>query len=76
VEFVTGLKCVFCDGVFPVRRYHTCPRCGIHGILDVQYDYRGLARRLTRRTLAARGDLSQWRYRELPPIRAASAMRR
>jgi threonine synthase len=76
VEFVTGLKCLFCDGVYPARRYFTCPRCGIHGILDVQYDYRAVARRLTRRTLAVRPEQSQWRYRELLPIRADSAVPR
>ncbi len=73
MEFVTGLACVFCGGVYPAR-YSTCPRCGIQGILDVQYDYAAVRRRLTRRTLARRRDLSQWRYRELLPIRAASAV--
>ncbi len=74
MEFVTGLKCVFCGGVYPARRYQTCPRCGIHGILDVQYDYPALARRLTRRILAARPERSHWRYRELLPVRASSAV--
>jgi len=74
VEFVTGLKCVFCDSVYPARRYQTCPRCGVQGILDVQYDYRAVVRRLTRRVLAARKELSQWRYRELLPVRAGSAV--
>ena len=74
MEFVTGLKCVFCDSVYPARRLLTCPRCGIGGILDVQYDYRAVARRLTRRALAARAEQSQWRYRELLPVRAGSAV--
>lgn len=74
MEFVSGLKCVFCGGVYPVRSHFTCPRCGIHGILDVQYDYPSLARSLTRHALASRPELSQWRYRELLPIRAASAL--
>ncbi len=74
MEFVTGLKCVFCNGVYPARTQFTCPRCGIQGILDVQYDYRAIARRLTRRVLAARKQLSHWRYRELLPIRAGSAV--
>ena len=73
MHFVTGLKCVFCGGVFPARHF-TCPRCGIHGILDVEYDYRALARRLTRRALAARRDLSHWRYRELLPVRPESRL--
>jgi len=48
----------------------TCPRCGVTGILDVQFDYRAVARRLTRGALARRSDCSQWRYRELLPIGA------
>jgi threonine synthase len=74
VEFVTGLRCVFCEGVYPARQIHTCPRCGIQGILDVQYDYRAIGRRLTRRALAKRGEFSHWRYHELLPVRAASAV--
>jgi threonine synthase len=72
LEFVTGLKCVFCDRVYPAHRNHTCPCCGLHGILDVQYDYRAVARRLTRRALARRSERSHWRYRELLPVRASS----
>jgi threonine synthase len=74
VEFVQGLACVFCGNRYPARVLFTCPRCGIGGILDVEYDYRSIARRLTRRALAARRDYSQWRYRELLPIRADSAL--
>jgi threonine synthase len=67
--FVTGLKCVFCDAVYPTSVPYTCPTCGITGILDVQYDYKAIAGRLTRRILAKRLDPSHWRYRELLPIR-------
>ncbi len=74
MEFVTGLKCVFCHAVYPARRHHTCPACGIEGILDVQYNYPALARSLTRRVLGARTERSQWRYRELLPVRASSAV--
>src|ERR1039458_10099273 len=74
VEFVTGLRCVFCGAAYPAKRHFTCPRCGITGILDVEYDYAAIARRLTRRALAARTDRSQWRYRELLPVRANSAV--
>jgi threonine synthase len=71
MQYCTGLRCVFCEGVYPARHF-TCPRCGISGILDVQYDYSAVRRKLTRRALAARRDLSHWRYRELLPIRADS----
>jgi threonine synthase len=74
VKFVSGLKCVFCGTVYSTRVPYTCPRCGISGILDVQYDYRAIARSLTRRRLAARSEQSHWRYRELLPIGADAAL--
>jgi threonine synthase len=69
VNFVQGLHCVFCDSLYSTRVPHTCPRCGITGILDVEYDYARIARILKRRTLAGRPERSLWRYRELLPIR-------
>ena len=74
MSFVTGLKCVMCGAEYPARSVMTCPRCGITGILDVQYDYRAVARRLTRRALASRDDPTQWRYRELLPIGAGARL--
>ena len=71
---VTGLRCVFCGKLYSTRVGFTCPRCGITGILDVEYDYRAIARVLTRRSLAARRELSHWRYRELLPVRADAAV--
>jgi threonine synthase len=53
---------------------YTCPRCGIAGILDVEFDYAAIARRLTRRRLAGRAEQSHWRYRELLPIGADAAL--
>ena len=69
LKFVQGLKCVLCGAMYPARLSYTCPRCGIAGILDVQYDYASIERSLTRRRLAARAETSHWRYRELLPIR-------
>ncbi len=68
MSFVTGLRCVFCARLHPTRVGYTCPDCGITGILDVQYDYRAIGRKLGRKALARRADRSQWRYRELLPI--------
>ena len=68
MNFVQGLKCLFCGTAYPVRVGYTCPRCGITGILDVQYDYARIGRILTRRRLAVRSDPSHWRYRELLPV--------
>ncbi len=67
-SFVTGLRCVFCGSQFSARVGYTCPRCGITGILDVQYDYPAIARKFTRKKLAARAGQTHWRYRELLPI--------
>ena len=69
MNFVQGLHCVFCDSLYSTRVPYTCPRCGIAGILDVEYDYARIARILKRRTLAGRPERSLWRYRELLPIR-------
>ena len=78
MEFVTGLGCVLCEGVYPATRnglgIQTCPRCGSEGILDVRYDYSLVKRRMTRRTMAARPDRSQWRYRELLPVGPSSVV--
>jgi threonine synthase len=74
MSFVTGLTCVFCGAEYAARGLMTCPRCGVTGILDVQYDYRAVRARLTRRTLAARTDPTQWRYRELLPIAARARL--
>src|ERR1035441_4351775 len=71
---MTGLRCVFCRTLYSTRVAYTCPQCGVTGILDVEYDYRTVARALTRRSLAARREFSHWRYRELLPIRADAAV--
>ena len=74
MNFVQDLHCVFCDSLYPARVLSTCPRCGITGILDVEYNYAAIARSLTRRTLAERPERSHWRYRELLPIGEGSAL--
>jgi threonine synthase len=68
VSFVAGLKCIACGTLHSTRVPYTCPNCGIGGILDVQYDYASMRRRLSRRILAKRAEPSHWRYRELLPI--------
>ncbi len=65
--FVTGLRCLVCNSTFENGDLHTCPKCGVQGILDVQYDYESIAKVLTARTLAGRA-FDHWRYRELLPL--------
>src|SRR5208282_6261973 len=74
MDFVQGLKCVFCGTIHGPRVGFTCPRCGIEGILDVQYDYLAIGKVLSRRVLSRRAEQSHWRYRELLPVRADSAV--
>jgi len=69
MEFVKGLRCAICGTLHSTRVPYTCPACGITGILDVQYDYAAIAKRLSRRSLAKRSEYSHWRYLELLPIR-------
>lgn len=76
VSFVRGLKCVFCGAGYSTRVPYTCPRCGLTGTLDVEYDYAAIRGQLTRRTLAARRETCQWRYRELLPVRPSPAWSR
>jgi len=73
-NFVQGLKCVLCGTNHAPRTAFTCSRCGMEGILDVQYDYSAMGRTLSRRTLARRAETSHWRYRELLPVRPDSAV--
>jgi threonine synthase len=74
MQFVRALRCVCCNAAYSTRVPYTCPVCGIEGILDVEYDYKAIARRLTRGNLAARPEQNHWRYRELLPIREDAAL--
>jgi threonine synthase len=64
---VTGLKCLLCGSSFENGNLLTCPKCGIQGILDVQYDYDAIGSVLNPSTLSGRS-FDHWRYRELLPI--------
>jgi len=66
---VSGLRCVLCASVWPHGEVeYTCPRCGIEGILDVEYDAERIGKVFSKATLEANRDLSLWRYRALLPV--------
>lgn len=66
-----GLACVECETTFDAAdAAHRCPDCG--GILDPKYDFDELA--LTRDDLTTRPFDSMWRYEELLPFSADSAI--
>ena len=66
---VSGLRCVLCASVYPHGEVeYTCPRCGIEGILDVEYDAELIGKKFSKATLEADHDFSLWRYRALLPV--------
>jgi threonine synthase len=70
---VIGLTCLICHSTYENGNLHTCPKCGVQGILDVQYDYAAIGAKLSRAILAGRA-FNQWRYRELLPISSEAAL--
>jgi threonine synthase len=71
--FVTGFDCIVCGKKIPYGDAHTCPDCGVQGILDVQYNYDGVGTSLKPALLDARPH-NHWRYRELLPITAEAQL--
>ena len=59
-------RCVKCGKIYEAVPDLTNCECG--GILDIVYDYDYIKSRLTKEKLAARKDMTMWRYRELLPI--------
>ena len=67
MEKVLHLKCISCGReVKPQGMQYLCRECG--GNLDVVYDYKAIAARLTRDSLARDGNYSIWRYWDLLPL--------
>jgi threonine synthase len=62
---VIGLKCRECGADYPKVAAHVCETC--FGPLEVVYDYKAVARCMTRAVIESR-PLNLWRYRELLPI--------
>jgi threonine synthase len=65
-QFVTGFRCIVCGAQYPYGNRFTCPKCGIEGILDVEYDYNAAAAEL-KANLPHR-PYDHWRYREFMPV--------
>ena len=65
--FITHLECLVCGAAYPHGNLFTCPKCGIEGILDVQYDYDAIGACLREKVLSSRS-YDHWRYLELLPV--------
>ncbi|MGO9527735.1 MAG: threonine synthase [Verrucomicrobiia bacterium] len=67
IQHISHLRCIICGEKYPADNRYTCDKCGVWGILDVEYDYAKVAKTLTRQALAQRPH-THWRYEELIPI--------
>lgn len=63
--YVKGLKCRECGREYPVEPIYVCEFC--FGPLEAAYDYSGIKKVLTRKTIEKR-EKNLWRYKELLPI--------
>lgn len=65
MSFVKGLQCRECKREYPKDPVHVCEFC--FGPLEVNYDYEGIQKVLTRKKIESRPP-NMWRYKELLPI--------
>ena len=73
MDHVTSLKCLICGAEYrPDEIEYVCPKHGDDGIVDVQYDYELIGRRISPTTLAENRDYTIWRYKPLLPIKPES----
>lgn len=63
--FIKGLKCRECGREYPIEPVYVCEFC--FGPLEVAYDYKSIAKAMTRKKIEAR-QMNLWRYRELLPV--------
>ena len=67
IKQVTGARCTLCGRVVEAGPETTvCPKCG--GILDIEYDYDYIRRKLSKYELMDREDFTMWRYMEFLPV--------
>ena len=64
---VISAVCIKCGAeIEPTPNITVCPHCG--GLLDIKYDYKYIASRVTAKSLSESRDYSMWRYREFLPV--------
>ncbi|MEX0801015.1 MAG: threonine synthase [Dehalococcoidia bacterium] len=71
MSFARNLRCRECGRVYPTDPMHVCEFC--FGPLEMFYDYDALRRTLTRERIE-RGPPTMWRYADLLPADADSAV--
>jgi threonine synthase len=69
MEHVVNLKCLICGKEYkPDDIDYVCPDHGNEGIVDVQYDYDLISRRISQGDLLHSTDHTIWRYKPLLPV--------
>jgi len=65
MSYARALRCRKCGQEYPLQPINRCDFC--LSALEVSYDYKAMARGLSREELAA-GPRSMWRYRDMLPV--------
>jgi threonine synthase len=69
LKHVLSLKCLICGEEYrPDQVDYVCPDHGNDGILDVQYDYDLIGRRISQGDLLHDTNYTIWRYKSLLPV--------
>lgn len=75
IPHILNLKCLICGNVYQVDEIdYVCPDHGDDGIVDVQYDYDLIGRRISQGDLLHSTDFTIWRYLPLLPIEADATL--
>lgn len=72
-QHINQLRCVKCQTIYGLEQEYTCSKCGLEGVLDIEYNYDLVAKTLTKASLASR-ERNHWRYKELLPIADNAAL--
>ena len=65
MSYATALRCRKCGQEYPLQARSMCEFC--FSSLEVTYDYKALAKELSREKIAE-GPPSMWRYKDLLPV--------
>ena len=71
MPFISGLKCRQCGREYPIEPLNVCDLC--FGPLETSYDYKAIARVVSRERIA-NGPLTIWRYQDLLPVDGENAV--
>lgn len=75
MDHVIGLNCLICGKHYRLDEIeYVCPDHGDDGIVDVQYDYDRIGRRISQGDLLYSTDYTIWRYLPLLPVSAEAKL--